>query len=136
MSYICIYLFAQDDSCNKECIGIQADQECLCIKGTCAGCRPVTDIERNDCCDVLKSRFIMKGPDTCCRMSQQCCCLVMRGALPCDTSVPCMMNILGLTLNFKGKCSCGCCKTIEEMTEWGPECKLDGQDQIIAARGK
>ncbi len=119
-----------------QCIGFTLDQECLCIKGTCFGLKVVDDAERHDCCDILNARFIMKYPETLCKYTTQCFCCTSRGALPCDNSVPCLINAYGINCCFKNKCACGCCKTIEELTNTDEACKLEGQDQVIAARAQ
>jgi hypothetical protein len=115
-----------------QCIGCEGDTEILCIKGNFQALKPVQDPESHDWCNVVNCRFIGKNVETCCKQQQQCFCCVGRAALPCDDDVPCILNIYGLTLNFKNKCMFACCETVEQLTQRGEngELRLKGQDQV------
>ena len=117
-------------------IYISGDAECLCLKGTFQGLKAPQDPESHDWCTVLNCRFIGKNVETFCKSKNQCFCCVTRAALPCDDDVPCMCNLYGLTLNFKNKCMCDCCSTMEALTMKGEggELRLKGQDQVDQKR--
>lgn len=46
----------------------------------------------------------LKGPTSCCKLGNQCCCCISHVAIPCDETMPCVAALCCLTLYPKFGC--------------------------------
>ena len=104
----CTYgLFLSD---KETCLGCVGKCELLCC-GIPFCCKPgvppvLCDKEYDQLCMLGCYLFgiYLQIPKTCLKTSSQCCCCVMRVAIPCDESMPCVANMCCLNVYPKVGC--------------------------------
>jgi len=106
--------------CAEGCFGCTQEAECLCIRSSCVGCKPVRDDQKTGskqdiCFTCSESTGECMDHLACCSGIQGCCCLDSRFALPCSEEVPCIFSLFGLTLCYKYGCAVHCCAKIGAM---------------------
>ena len=68
-------------------------------------------------CILCEGSVSVVKPKACMQITSQFFCLDCRGALPSTDEVPCVINILGLTLAFNKLFVPGCCKNMGALRE-------------------
>lgn len=105
-----------------ECFGIDIKMVFCCLELDCRYCKPRNPNsdrpDRPDRCFVISdgTNSCIK-PKTLVRGHTRVCCLNQRCAIPMDEEVPCLFNICGLTLFYKGVGSVQCCVNFMKLEE-------------------
>ena len=105
-----------------ECFGVDIKMIFCCLELDCRYCKPRNPNsdrpDRPDRCFVISdgTNSCIK-PKTLLRGHTRLCCLNQRCAIPMDEEVPCIFNLCGLTLFYKGIGSIQCCVNFMKLEE-------------------
>ena len=70
---------------------------------------------KNLCCFLCGNGHCQCGFDSyCCKNIGQILCCDLRCAIPCDEDVPCMLNVIGITLMYRCVNTLYCCGRIQQ----------------------
>merc|ERR1712039_283327 len=113
-----------------ECIGGKSEATCVCCQCEESCCKPVK--EENDdniCCVLCDGGSYIVVPSTCIQVTEQCCCIDSRCALPCTDKVPCILTCLpGCVVGLDWKPKFACCPLIDDIK---PECQEIDTTQVV-----
>jgi hypothetical protein len=104
---------------SKMC-GCFGQGECLCMQTDFTCCK-VAENTKDACCILQKLRCTMIKPVTCVQLTSQFFCCDHRCALPCNSDVPCMLTVFGLTCFYDYKLNCVCCQSVKGMKPPPPQ---------------
>eukprot|EP00622_Pseudochattonella_farcimen_P006336 FR742126.1.p1 GENE.FR742126.1~~FR742126.1.p1 ORF type:complete len:193 (+),score=27.19 FR742126.1:2-580(+) len=86
------------------CLGCHSKGQLICMEIESVMCK--VGVNEGSLCMCCKGEVECLKPTTCIKMSEQCFCIDMRCAFPCDDEVPCILTILGCTLVRDCTCIC------------------------------